>query len=137
MAKFKYFDEIPCYSVLGKLSISTNLTCTPHRAQAADANSPAWRNNRQKGRKTAAGNARLDCRPDLSPPCKSLKTTNPRPKTAQGDDSEKLLKRVWFKNGHFGVTRACRFRPVLIGNSRVQCRAEGGLPPPFGQARRG
>src|SRR5471032_1477025 len=38
---------------------------------------------------------------------------------------------AWFKNGHFGVTRACRFRPVLIGNSRVQCHAEGGLPPPL------
>ena len=43
----------------------------------------------------------------------------------------KYLYRAWFKNGHFGVTRAWRFRPVLIGNSREQCHAEGGLPSPL------
>src|SRR5471030_309621 len=50
----------------------------------------------------------------------------PYVKTNKNDAAD--AEAAWFKNGHFGVTRACRFRPVLIGNSRVQCHAEGGLP---------
>src|SRR5471030_1869978 len=55
-----------------------------------------------------------------------------RPKLRQTNIDNFPVKpyQAWFKNGHFGVTRACRFLPVLIGNSRVQCHAEGGLPPP-------
>src|SRR5471030_1873094 len=52
----------------------------------------------------------------------------PYVKTNKNDAAD--AEAAWFKNGHFGVTRACRFRPVLIGNSRVQCHAKGGLPPP-------